>query len=91
MMYLLFENNLLEPMELNEYLVKTQYYDKVSDFTNLDYNKKACIGYDKADDKNSDVESCYDDDDAENQQNDDSESECDGDDNNNEVKKELPF
>ncbi len=37
--YLLFENDLVEPMELDESIMYTQYYDKVCDFSDLTYNE----------------------------------------------------
>ncbi len=40
--YLLFENDLVEPMELDESIMYTQYYDKVCDFSDLTYNEKVC-------------------------------------------------
>ena len=58
MIYLLFEHDLVEPMELSEAIMNTQYYDKVEDFTDLSYNEHACLASDKIDDRDSDVESC---------------------------------
>ncbi len=68
MVYLLFENNLVEPMELDECIMNTQYYEKVSDFSDLTYNEKACLKLDKVDNRDSDVESDDDEDDEDNEQ-----------------------